>query len=101
MMQGVVDDGTGRSAAISGYDVAGKTGTGERVDQDGGYEEGLFMSSFIGFAPTEDARVLGYVCLDGTPYHGGDFAAPAFKTIMETALSTLRVAPTRTSTSEE
>ena len=97
MMQTVVDEGTGRSAAIDGYDVAGKTGTGERVDQDGGYQQGLYMSSFIGFAPTEDAQVLAYVCLDGTPYHGGDFAAPAFKTIAEQALKTLNVAPTRSS----
>ena len=95
MLRTVVDEGTGTAAAIEGYDVSGKTGTAERAAEDGGYEQDAFMSSFIGFAPTDDAQVLAYVCLDGTPYHGGAIAAPAFKTIMETALSTLGVAPTR------
>ena len=95
MLRTVVEEGTGTAAAIDGYEVSGKTGTAERASEDGSYEDDAFMSSFIGFAPTEDAQVLAYVGLNGTPYHGGSIAAPAFKTIMETALSTLGVPPTR------
>ncbi len=51
MMRVVVDEGTGYQADIEGYDVAGKTGTGEQADEDGGYREDAFVSSFVGFAP--------------------------------------------------
>lgn len=85
------DEGTGRRARISGYDVAGKTGTGEMASSEGGYQEDNFMSSFIGFANASDADVLVYVGLYGTAQHGGTAAAPIFSAIMSEALTDLGV----------
>lgn len=95
-MRLVVNDegGTGTKAYISGYDIAGKTGTGEQASEEGGYQSNSFMSSFIGFANADDADVLVYVGLYGTAQHGSTAAAPIFKTIMSNALSVLGVQPT-------
>ena len=93
MMITVVEEGTGTGAAIDGYEVAGKTGTAERASSSGGYQANNFMSSFIGFAPARDPKVLAYITLDGTPYHS-DAATPAFKEIVSQALSVLGIKPT-------
>ena len=95
MMLTVVDEGTGSSAQILGYEVSGKTGTAERaVEGSAGYQEGTFMASFLGFASSRDPRAMCYVTLDGTAA-GSEAAAPVFRTIMETALPTLGIKPTR------
>ena len=94
MMVTVVDEGTGTGGKIDGYDVAGKTGTAERAGESGGYEKGVYMASFLGFAPASDPRVLVYVTLDDTP-QGSDAAAIPFKSVMETALSVLGIPRTR------
>ena len=90
-MVGVVDEGTGRSAKVEGYTVAGKTGTGEQASTSGGYAENHFLSSFVGFANADDAQVLVYVGVYGTAQHGGTAAAPAFSAIMGEALADLGV----------
>lgn len=87
----VQDDGTGRKANIAGYDVVGKTGTGEQASSEGGYVENRFMSSFIGFANGNDAAVLCYVGINGTAYHGSAAAVPPFVAIMNEALTDLNV----------
>ena len=87
----VQDDGTGRKANIAGYDVVGKTGTGEQASSEGGYVENRFMSSFIGFANGNDASVLCYVGINGTSYHGSAAAVPSFVAIMNEALTDLSV----------
>ena len=87
-MQTVVEEGTGTQAQIDGYDVAGKTGTGEQADDSGGYRKDSFMSSFVGFAPAANPKALCYVALDHTPVHGSQAAIP-FKTIMTEALQDL------------
>lgn len=95
MMRTVVDEGTGTVAQVSGYEISGKTGTAERaVEGTSGYQEGNYMSSFMGFASTTDARAMCYITLDGTAA-GSDAATPVFKTIMETALPALGIKPTR------
>ena len=90
-MVGVVQDGTGKKAQITGYSVAGKTGTGEQAAAEGGYEGGKLMSSFIGFANSDDPKVLVYVGVYGTVQHGSTAAAPAFSAIMSEALTDLGV----------
>ena len=90
MMVTVVEEGTGTLAQIPGYEVAGKTGTGEQADENGGYRKDSFMSSFVGFAPASSPKVLCYVALDHTPVHGSQAAVP-FQTIMTEALSVLGV----------
>lgn len=93
MMRTVVDSGTGVNAQVPGYDVAGKTGTGEQASEEGGYLSNSFMSSFVGFAPASDPEVLVYVGLNGTPYLASGSAAPTFSSIMSETLNDVGVQP--------
>ena len=88
MLEGVVSSGTGTSAAIDGYTVAGKTGTAQIPDPNHlGYITGAYVGSFAGFAPAEDPVLSAVVVLDHpTPIYGGAVAAPVFSTIMAYAL---------------
>ena len=98
MLAGVVESehGTGRQAAVSGYRVAGKTGTTRKVASDGpGYEPGAYIASFAGFAPADDPELVVSVMVDEptTAIWGGTVAAPVFAEIMGFALATSGVAP--------
>ena len=93
-MQTVVSEGTGVGGAVDGYDVAGKTGTAERADENGGYLKENYMSSFMGFAPAQSPKVLCYITLDGTP-SGSDAAAVPFQSIMANALDVLGIPHTK------
>ena len=88
--------GTGEGAIPAGYEVAGKTGTAQKVDSLlGGYSEDRYVSGFMGFAPADAPQVVLLVIVDepqGNSY-GGVVAAPIFKTIMEKVLPTLNVIP--------
>src|SRR5215211_6143466 len=64
MLQGVVDDGSGHFAQISGYTVAGKTGTSQKVDPKTGTYGDQYVSSFIGFAPATDPEYVMLVAVD-------------------------------------
>ncbi|HEV3366071.1 MAG TPA: penicillin-binding transpeptidase domain-containing protein, partial [Acidimicrobiales bacterium] len=88
MLEGVVTSGTGTSAAIDGYTVAGKTGTAQIPDPSHlGYIPGAYIGSFAGFAPAQDPVLSAVVVLDHpTPIYGGAVAAPVFSTIMAYAL---------------
>lgn len=90
MMRTVVEEGTGESAAVEGYDVAAKTGTGEQAEN-GTYVKNKYLASLIGFAPTKDAEVLVYVGLNETPYMSYSSAGPVFSAIMGEVLSDLSV----------
>ncbi|MBM2615264.1 penicillin-binding protein [Actinoplanes sp. LDG1-06] len=96
MMESVVDnDGaTGTQAAVSGYRVAGKTGTGKRLI-DGQYTSANY-GSFIGMAPAENPRYVIAVSADVPKGTGGDVAAPAFSEMMSFALLHYRVPPSST-----
>ncbi|MER7754025.1 penicillin-binding transpeptidase domain-containing protein [Kitasatospora sp. NPDC097643] len=96
MLESVVDDeqGTGGKAAISGYRVAGKTGTANRGAANGvGYDG--YTASFIGFAPAEAPRVTVSCTLQGpvNGHFGGQLCGPVFKQVMEFTLKTLQVPP--------
>lgn len=95
MMETVVSEGTGKKGRIPGYKVAGKTGTAQRAKAGGGgYIEGSHTASFIGFAPSDDPKVLVNVSIEGTPDgYGGSTAGPPFKEIMKTALKRLGIPP--------
>jgi cell division protein FtsI (penicillin-binding protein 3) len=88
--------GTGEGAVPAGYEVAGKTGTAQKVDSIlGGYSEERYVSGFMGFAPADAPKIVVLVVVDepqGNSY-GGVVAAPIFKTIMEKALPSLNVIP--------
>ncbi len=59
-MLGVVEEGTGASAAVEGYDVGGKTGTAEKHPRG----QGKYLVSFIGYAPQENPQVVVYVVVN-------------------------------------
>ncbi len=95
---GVVEDpkGTGRRAALDGWRAAGKTGTAQKVDRvSGGYSPDRHFSSFVGFAPYQEPRIVIGVFVDEPrgEIYGGEVAAPAFKEIAEYALRVLDVHP--------
>jgi peptidoglycan glycosyltransferase len=87
-MEGVVSEGTGTNAAISGVSVAGKTGTAETPGNaacGGGEEEN--QAWFIGFAPAEDPRIAIAATVECTEEFGNDVAAPIFRDVAETILN--------------
>jgi cell division protein FtsI (penicillin-binding protein 3) len=95
ILERVVEDerGTGKHAAIPGYRVAGKTGTAEKAGA-GGYVEGKYVASFVGFAPARDPAVVCLVVIDepsGARYHGGDAPAAVFSRVVRHALLRLGV----------
>jgi cell division protein FtsI/penicillin-binding protein 2 len=88
MLGQVVNEGTGTSAAVPGYTVAGKTGTAQipTTGKDS-YVTGAYMASFVGFAPAANPTLSMIVVLDRpTPIFGGTVAAPVFSQIMSYAL---------------
>ena len=88
MLQQVVNTGTGTSASVPGYTVAGKTGTAQipTTGKDS-YVQGAYMASFVGFAPAANPTLSMIVVLDRpTPIFGGTVAAPVFSQIMSYAL---------------
>lgn len=87
--------GTAKRANVDGYEVAGKTGTAQKVGPDGRYSHSLFFSSFIGFVPADNPRVVIMVCLNEPrpQYYGGVVAAPAFKEIASRVMKYMDVPP--------
>jgi cell division protein FtsI/penicillin-binding protein 2 len=97
MLRGVLAaGGTASEAQIDGYDLAGKTGTANKVDADtGAYSDTRYIASFVGFAPAADPQLLVSVVVDepqGSIY-GGQVAAPAFQKIVAFALPYLGIRP--------
>lgn len=88
MLEQVVNQGTGTSAAVPGYSVAGKTGTSQIPTQGkDSYVPGAFMATFVGFAPASNPTLSMIVVLNRpTPIYGGTVAAPVFSQIMSYAL---------------
>jgi cell division protein FtsI (penicillin-binding protein 3) len=94
MMQLVVEKGgTGNSAAIEGFRVAGKTGTAQKTNNSGIYEKDKYVSSFVGFVPADNPELTILVVVDEPQgeYYGSVVAAPAFKTIATESLSYLTI----------
>jgi len=97
MLKGVVsENGTGAEAEIPGYDVAGKTGTSNKIADDGTYDRNRYWASFIGYLPADNPRLLVAVLVDeprGAKVYGGDIAAPAFERIAKFAITRLSISP--------
>ncbi|MCP8616608.1 stage V sporulation protein D [Salirhabdus salicampi] len=93
-LESVVAKGTGRGAYVEGYRVGGKTGTAQKVGEDGQYMDNNHIVSFIGFAPADDPELVVYLAIDNpknTVQFGGVVAAPIVGTIMEDSLRALGV----------
>jgi cell division protein FtsI (penicillin-binding protein 3) len=82
-------DGTGHAAAIPGYRVAGKTGTAQKPRVGAAGYSG-YMSSFVGFAPADNPKLVVSVVLDDPqPYLAGETAAVTFREVMQFSLRRL------------
>ena len=95
MLKDVVAEGTGTSAAIPGYQVAGKTGTAQKPDGHGGYATGRYVASFVGIVPASRPRLVVLVAVDEPRggIAGGVVAAPAFEQIASFDLRYLEIPP--------
>lgn len=85
LLVGVVEKGTGKTAAIPDYNVAGKTGTGQKINhKTKRYYRDRFISSFVGFAPAEAPCYLMLVLIDDPQeqYYASQVAAPIFRNAM-------------------
>jgi cell division protein FtsI/penicillin-binding protein 2 len=91
----VVKSGTGQLASVPNYSVAGKTGTGQRLESNGSYSHDKFNSTFIGFAPADNPKLaIAVVFVEPHPYYyGGTVAAPIFSEIASETLRYLGVPP--------
>lgn len=88
LLEGVVEDGGGRNAAVDGYRIGGKTGTAQKY-VDGKITHDLHVGSFVGFAPADDPQIAVIVVVDEAtlqPDYGGTTAAPFARQIMENTL---------------
>lgn len=94
MLEGVVRDGSGKKAYIEGYKVAGKTGTAQKYEN-GHIAQGKYVSSFVGFFPSDNPRYLGLFIVDepqGT-YYGSAIAAPCAEEIFRGIIGLKQIRP--------
>jgi cell division protein FtsI/penicillin-binding protein 2 len=99
-LRGVVSDrGTAAAAAVPGFTISGKTGTAQKVDPRGGYEQGKYVVSFTGYLPSDHPEFVGLVVLDDAHTtkpelnYGGLVAGPIFSRIAEKAARYLDLEP--------
>lgn len=94
MLEGVVKEGSGKKAFIEGYKVGGKTGTAQKYE-DGHIANGKYISSFVGFFPSDKPQYLALVIIDepqGT-YYGSAVAAPVAKEIFQDIINIKNLQP--------
>ena len=92
-LESVVARGTGHNAYIGGYRVGGKTGTAQKA-VNGSYLSGNYITSFIGFLPADDPKVVVYIAVDnakGVTQYGGTVAAPIAKSVLESCINILNI----------
>ena len=84
ILEKVVAEGSGKNAAIEGRSIGGKTATSQTLPR----SAHRYISSFLGFTPSENPQVLG-ICVIHNPqgiYYGGTIAAPVIKEVFENIL---------------
>lgn len=89
LLESVVSEGSGKNAYVEGYHIGGKTATSQTLPR----SANKYISSFVGFAPADDPKVLG-MCVIYNPqgvYYGGTIAAPVVKNIFENVLPYLGI----------
>lgn len=87
--------GTATKAAVTGYRVAGKTGTAWKFAA-GGYSKDKYVSIFAGLAPASNPRLAAVIVINeprGELYYGSDVAAPVFSKVMSESLRLLAIPP--------
>ncbi|MBP3468005.1 MAG: peptidoglycan glycosyltransferase [Lachnospiraceae bacterium] len=91
MLEQVVSNGGGRNGQVAGFLVGGKTATSQTLPR----SNGVYIASFIGFAPADDPKVLALAIINhpqGT-YYGGQIAAPVVRQLFENILPYLEIEP--------
>ena len=99
ILETVVSEGSGKNAAIEGYSIGGKTATSQTLPR----SANRYISSFLGFAPAEEPKVLA-LCIIHDPqgiYYGGTIAAPVVRSIFDNVLPYLGIEKTKSEKSEE
>jgi cell division protein FtsI (penicillin-binding protein 3) len=94
MLEVVVTDGTARASKLDGYRAAGKTGTAQKIGENGRYSN-KYVASFAGYAPASNPSLALIVVVDEPlgRYYGAEVAAPIFKTVAEQVLRYMSVPP--------
>ncbi|MFZ4076384.1 MAG: penicillin-binding transpeptidase domain-containing protein, partial [Legionellaceae bacterium] len=95
LLESVVTQGTGVSARVPGYRVAGKTGTA-RIAGKNGYGEKRYIGSFVGLAPVSNPRLVVAVVIHEPSkmgYYGAQVAGPLFSKVMSASLRILDIQP--------
>ncbi len=96
LMQGVVENGSGKNAQIYGYSVGGKTGTSQKYEEDGSVSNTKLIASFVGFAPVDNPQFLCLIVVDepNVPQvYGSTVAAPYVQQVLSGALALMGVDP--------
>ena len=91
MLEQVVSNGGGKNGQVAGFLVGGKTATSQTLPR----SNGVYIASFIGFAPADDPKVLALAIINhpqGT-YYGGQIAAPVVRQLFENILPYLEIEP--------
>jgi len=93
VLQEVVEYGMEKGGSIPGYPIAGKTGTAQKIGEDGNYLPDKYVVSYIGYVTSQE--LLVYVLVDepdlSIPYYGSTVAVPIFAEIMQNSLRYLKV----------
>ncbi len=89
MLVGVVENGTGKTAAVEGYTTAGKTGTAEYADNTGSYVKNMYNLDFVGFLPNATSNLVCFVGVNHVPYDRN--TCEVFKDIMTEASSRYKI----------
>ena len=98
MMEQVVSDGGGKTARIQGYKIAGKTGTAEKLSENGGYAAGVYIASFVGFVPSDSPQYAMLIMLDSPQgaFYGSQVSAPVFRDTLQQILVAQGIQPSTT-----
>ncbi|HNS17626.1 MAG TPA: penicillin-binding protein [Bacteroidales bacterium] len=91
LLEGVVENGTGRSLSDAPYRIAGKTGTAQVADRDAGYNKKNYKATFVGYFPAEDPAYSCIVVITNPSkgvYYGSQIAAPVFREIADKVYAT-------------
>lgn len=97
MLTSTVDNGLAKNASLAAYSVAGKTGTAQVPSEDGRYLDDVYISSFAGFAPAENPRLVAVIVLEEPQSRllGTVTATSAFRAMAVDMLRHARVQPDR------